>query len=234
MKYPKVMIGGNLLMGYQNYAKYEHAFRFLGGTVATEPSKPTRERKKPTGRKPGRPRKKPQVEAPEPTPEKEFSESLADDVGFDFSALIDVLVPPSTIEIVDAFGNEHKLVSAVPARSQIQIFRIAEELQKSDAVAEVIKNGLGDGTGSIAGALMYLGADPHVMSCLAEAFEVAHPLAFAQACESAAELGIDVEDAADCFAVEELVSAIVPLFLRLVKRTAQAASVMQVAQAQTN
>ena len=90
--------------------------------MATEPSKPTRAKKKPTGRKPGRPRKKPEAEKPEPTPS--MADAIQDDIGFDFSTLIDVLVPPATIEVVDAFGNEHKLVTAIPARSQIQIFRI--------------------------------------------------------------------------------------------------------------
>ncbi len=191
---------------------------------------------KATGRKRGRPPKKAAAEQPPPAPSPEPTdvEDPIDDVAFDFNSLVNILVPPTSIEIVDAFGNEHKVSSAISARSQIVLFRIVEDIQKCEAVMKIAGNGSVSNAGGVASALMYLGGDEEVMGYLAEAFEVAHPRAYAEACKSAEEQGVKVEDAADCFSVEELVSAIVPLFLRLIKRTAQAANVMQGAQVQSN
>lgn len=196
-------------------------------------SEDTRSKTKSTGRKRGRPPKKQAVEPETVTPDVN-DEPITDDVGFDFSTLVDILVPPSSVEITDAFGNQHKVSTAIAARSQIILFRIVEDLQKCEAVSKVMADGSISNSGGVAGALMYLGGDDEVMGYLAEAFEVAHPKAYNEARKSAEDQGIEVNDAADCFSVEELVSAIVPLFLRLLKRTAQAANVMQVAQVPNN
>ena len=201
--------------------------------MAKSPTTENQSQKKTTRRGPGRPRKNAQPEK-EQAVEAAVDEKSTDEApetspmsDFDFTQILDVLIPPKSVEVTDAFGNQYKLVTSVSARQQVQLFRIVEDLQKTDAMSKVMSSGLVGGEGGVAQMLMYLGSDEEVMACLAEAFEIAHPAAFDSAMEAANTAGVPAEDAADCFAVEELVSAIVPLFLRLIKRTAQAASVMQ-------
>lgn len=137
-----------------------------------------------------------------------------------FRALLDVLDPPSEVVVTDRFGVRHDLAVAVSARQQIRILREFERVKELPVASEVA--GLDLAGGNIAGALVALASDPEVLASLARAFECAHPSAVASAGERAGEARIAIEDAADLFAIEELVAGLVPLFGRLVHRSAGA------------
>jgi hypothetical protein len=137
-----------------------------------------------------------------------------------FRKLLDVLDPPSEVEVSDRFGETHRLAASVSARQQIRILREFERVKELPIASEVASLDLGGG--AVAGALVALASDPEVLSSLASAFETAHPAAVRAARNSATESEIEVEDAADLFAIEELVAGLVPLFGRLVHRSASA------------
>ena len=133
-----------------------------------------------------------------------------------FRRLLDVLDPPDEVVVLDAFGQSHRLTSAVSARAQIRILREFERV-KDLPVAQGLDLSGGGGVGL---ALLMLAQDPDVLSALARCFEIAHPAAVAAARESAGE--IVIEDSADLFPIEELVAGLVPLFGRLIQRSAGA------------
>lgn len=140
--------------------------------------------------------------------------------------IIDTMVPPRTVEVVDVLGNTYRLPGAVSARVQVEILRIVEGLASLPAGA------LLSGTGADArGALSLLAAlahEPLVLASLSEAFGIAHPRVVATAIEAVRADGGQPKDAADVFAVEEIVAGLVPLFVRLVKRGTSAAEAVGV------
>jgi hypothetical protein len=141
-----------------------------------------------------------------------------------FRALLAVLDPPDEVVVTDAAGCSHRLRSAVSARAQIRIFREFERV-KDLPVAEGLSGlDLAGGAG-LAGALVALASDPDVLGSLARCFEIAHPEAVAAARVATTTAGLPVDeivDAADLFPIEELVAGLLPLFGRLVQRSAGA------------
>ena len=155
--------------------------------------------------------KRPVGETDSPTPKPATTDPTEP-----FRNLLAVLDPPDEVIVTDAVGGKHRLRSAVSARAQIRIFREFEKA-KTLPVAE----GLADldltGGGGIASALVTLASDPDVLDALARCFDIAHPDAVADARGDS-----PAEDAADLFPIEELVAGLVPLFGRLVQRSAGA------------
>lgn len=139
----------------------------------------------------------------------------------DMRKIIDTMVPPKTVEVVDVLGNEYRLPGAVSARVQVEILRVVEGLSSLPAGA-LFSGSTGDTKGLVA-MLSVLAREPLVLTALAEAFALAHPAALAKALLAVRAEGIEANDAADAFAVEEIVAALVPLFVRLAKRGASAA-----------
>jgi hypothetical protein len=139
----------------------------------------------------------------------------------DMRKIIDTMVPPKTVEVVDVVGNEYRLPGAVSARVQVEILRVVEGLSSLPAGA-LFGGSVGDTKGLVA-MLSILAREPLVLTALAEAFGLAHPAALAKALAAVRAEGIEANDAADAFAVEEIVAALVPLFVRLAKRGASAA-----------
>lgn len=139
----------------------------------------------------------------------------------DMRKIIDTMVPPKTVEVVDVLGNEYRLPGAVSARVQVEILRVVEGLSSLPAGA-LFGGSVGDTKGLVA-MLSILAREPLVLAALAEAFGLAHPAALAKALAAVRAEGIEANDAADAFAVEEIVAALVPLFVRLAKRGASAA-----------
>ena len=141
----------------------------------------------------------------------------------DLKNLLDILVPPNSINIVDIFGNEYELPSSCSARAQIKIIKEFDKLKALPSVTEALGGGvaIGDATDLIK-IIAQVAGDPAVMEGIAKAFETAHPGAYAKAKKSAKENSVKFSDAADLFAVEELAGAVIPLFIRLVKKGAQA------------
>jgi hypothetical protein len=144
----------------------------------------------------------------------------------DLRRVIDVMVPPITVEVVDVFGNQYTLAGVVAARVQIQILRLVEGLASLPAGA--LFAGADATAGGALKLLTGLAHEPKVLESLAAAFQIAHPRAVEQAMEDARSAGLDPKDAADLFAVEEIVAGLVPLFVRLVKRGTLAATALGV------
>lgn len=151
---------------------------------------------------------------PQTTPSEESNPAMAQ-----FRALLDVLDPPSEIVVTDRFGVTHNLTASISARQQIKILREFERVKELPVAGEVAS--LDSAGGNIAGALVTLASDPDVLAGLARAFTIAHPLAVREATDRAAD-ECEFEDAADLFGIEELVAGLVPLFGRLVHRSAGA------------
>ena len=151
-------------------------------------------------------------------PKTASTSATADPALDQFRKLLDVLDPPSEVEVTDRFGETHRLTASVSARQQIRILREFERVKSLPVANEIAGLDLG---GNVAGALVALASDPDVLSALARAFETAHPNAVRAATDRAADT-CEVEDAADLFPIEELVAGLVPLFGRLVHRSASA------------
>ena len=140
----------------------------------------------------------------------------------DVKKLLDALVPPVSIEIVDIFGNEYKLPTACSARSQIKILNELEQLKAIPAVASLFTGFQVADVTDVVSIIVSVAGDPAVMAGIATCFELAHPKAYARARIAADEAGTEYADAADLFPVEELAGAVVPLFIRLIRRGANA------------
>jgi len=161
-------------------------------------------------------------------PEAELSaEETSEVVGADVDSalesmrkMFDTMDPPSTIKIMDAFGGEHTTRALLPARKQVRVMRELEALSGADVSMEAISN-MGDGAEGIVAAIVAMANDEAVLDSLSRAFALAHPKIVARARNAAIADGESEEDTkhvADLFPVEEIVSGLVPFFLRLANR----------------
>ena len=139
----------------------------------------------------------------------------------DFQALMEMLVPPTSITVVDIFGETYEVPSAIPARAQIKVIRVLESI-KDLPVANQINLDEGLNGPAIGKIILTLAQDARVMAALAESFELAHPAPFAATKQRADTEGTPYEDAADLFPIEEIVGALVPLFVRLAQKAGAA------------
>jgi hypothetical protein len=144
----------------------------------------------------------------------------------DLRRLISVLVPQATVVITDVLGNERTVPGAVSARTQIVLMRMIDEVKELPVAESINLDTAAMGTGGIVGVLVTLAQDPQVVEALAQMFEVAHPSAYEKARDDCEDAGLEITDAADVFPIEELVSALVPLFVRLAKRTGTAVAML--------
>lgn len=140
--------------------------------------------------------------------------------------IIDTMVPPRSVTVVDVLGNEHRLPGAVSARVQVEILRIVESLASLPAGA--LLSGTEQNARGALSLLLTLAHEPRVLDALSEAFGIAHPGAVERARAAVQAEGGTARDAADVFAVEEIVAGLVPLFVRLVKRGTSAAEAVGV------
>ena len=140
--------------------------------------------------------------------------------------IIDTMVPPKTVVVVDVLGTEHRLPGAVSARVQVEILRIVESLASLPAGA--LLSGTEQTARGAVALLLSLAHEPRVLDALSEAFGIAHPGAVERARAAVVEAGGKAGDAADLFAIEEIVAGLVPLFVRLVKRGTSAAQAVGV------
>jgi len=149
----------------------------------------------------------------------EIEETPQQTPNMDFQSLLDILVPPTSINITDIFGTEYNIPSACSARAQIKILQQLDKLKNNQTVKGVLDNGFSfDEISELVGIIVSVASDPEVMTGIANAFAVAHPRPYANAKARAKEEGVEFEDAADLFSVEELAGAVVPLFIRLVRK----------------
>ena len=135
---------------------------------------------------------------------------------------IDRLVPPAEVEVKDERGNVYRVRSSISARKNIAVTRTLQSILGMEAFARVVGQlgRIGDGAdpGEMIVHVAALTADDAVVEALGQAFEAAHPEALA---EARAKLGSQ-GGPADIFPVEELLGALAPLFVGLVRRSVQA------------
>jgi len=134
----------------------------------------------------------------------------------DLQELIKKLVPQDNLTIKDIFGDEHEINTSVSARKQIKVVRIFDNVK--DIPIEI-------GQGNLMQTLLQVAQNETVLLALAEIFEIAYPQVVAQTQKVAKKKKVIFEkkgSVADLFPLEEVIDAIVPLFIRVVKRTHQA------------
>lgn len=139
----------------------------------------------------------------------------------DFQALMAMLVPPTTISVTDIFGETYEVPSAIPARAQIKVVRCLETIKDLPVAGQIDLDGGLTGPG-IAKILLTLAQDERVMAALAESFSLAHPAPYAATKQRADTEGLEYQDAADLFPIEEIIGSLVPLFVRLAQKAGAA------------
>mgnify|MGYP007063716659 CR=1 FL=1 len=138
--------------------------------------------------------------------EKDTQKGAVEDGYFEnISAMLDSLVPPKEVVVVDVNGNEHRLPGAIAARRQVKVFREFQTIWESASLDSMFSDEAEYNVSAIMAAVMKIAFNEEVMLSLGRAFKEAFPHA--------------VEgDPLDHFAIEEVVSALAPLFIRFVKR----------------
>jgi len=134
--------------------------------------------------------------------------------------MLNTLVPPESVVIHDIFHNKYTCPTSVSARRQIQVMREFDKVKDLDVGNVTLDNQ------NIVTAIMKLAVNEDVLEALSRCFSIAHPKVLEQTKKYADESEMEYEDtilaAVDLFALEEIITAIVPLFLRLARRTGQA------------
>ena len=143
------------------------------------------------------------------------------------TGLLETLVPPTNIEIIDVFGNDYKLSSSVSARKQIKILR------EFDKLKEISTDDLSLAEGNVSGIVSLIvdvAMNEVVFDVVCNCFFIAHPKTVAKAKAHAENEDVEFEEnhlaVGDLFPIEEIVSGIVHLFIRLARRTGKALAVL--------
>ena len=126
--------------------------------------------------------------------------------------LFSTLALTDRVTIVDVFGNTHEIATSVSARKQIKILNLLEQVKD-------IEIDLDMGADNFVAMLLSLANNEPILNMLGKCFDVAYPNLVADVTLQAQEQGEDCDDALDLFPIEEIVSAIAPLFIRLAKKT---------------
>ncbi len=157
------------------------------------------------------------------------------------TVFMDRLVPPRNMVITDLGGNEYRVSASVSARRHVEIVREIQAVLAEPALQRMLgqvgasmdMNTLD--LASLGVHVLGLTGTPEVVDHLAGAFTAAYPevvLLAQRAAHSAlhalapgAGAPFDPKaqgDAADLFAVEEIIAGLVPLFVGLARRSVQA------------
>lgn len=143
----------------------------------------------------------------------------------DLLELLTQLVPPDTIEILDIFGNSYKKPSVLSARKQIKVVR---EFEK--AISYISEQDFKiENNAQIIDVLIKSATDERVLEHLSTCFSHAFPDVVERTIEYAIDQKIDLDNdfpILDVFSLEDLIGAIVPLFIRLAKKLSGAISAL--------
>jgi len=143
--------------------------------------------------------------------------------------LFATLVPPQTILIEDIFGTQYTVRGSLPARSQIQVVQALEGVfgaEADDTTRAMIVKAQSEGMEAIGQAIIGLATDPGILASIARAFTSAHEHAVVHAAAVAEKDGAAHGDAADLFAIEEMVAGLLPFFVRFGVRALNIADAM--------
>lgn len=137
-------------------------------------------------------------------------------------SLMESLVPPDDVTITDIFGTEYTVTTKISARSQIKIIRELESFADLDLGVESVQEL------SLPTILFKVAGNEDLLEMVGRCMKIAFPLVVSNAESVATEKGIPYEEpsAIDLFSVEEVVSAIVPLFLRVAKKTGSVLTIL--------
>lgn len=119
-------------------------------------------------------------------------------------AALSQLSAPERVVIRDFEGNEFALPAGLPARRQVRVFAVLAEL--IDAGMKGLPQADLTGAGLLALVVHALG-DEALVEKLGQAFQVAYPNVAGE------------RDPLDVFAIEEILSSLLPLFVRFLKRS---------------
>ena len=123
------------------------------------------------------------------------------------------LVPVDMVSVTDIFGVKHDLATSISARKQIKILRIIEEVKDIEFNLNIT-----DET-NILEMLLSLASNEKFLTAVGKCFDLAYPHIVNELKEQAINNGYECDDALDLFPIEDVLSAIIPLFIRLAKRT---------------
>ncbi len=154
--------------------------------------------------------------------EKKEAETLKDATDT-IKDLLENLLPPDEIKVSDVFGDDHLLPATCSARSQIKIMRLLEGIKDLELPEGIDTTAMG--VQDIVAILKTLVTNETVFEVVCKCAELAHPKLIKKVQEKAKLEDLDYDTAlpvADLFPIEEVIAMIVPLFLRIAKRTGQA------------
>jgi hypothetical protein len=126
--------------------------------------------------------------------------------------LFSTLALTDRVEIVDVFGDTHEIATSVSARKQIKILNLLEQVKDIDLNLDLASE-------NFVAMLLSLANNEPILNMLGKCFDVAYPTLVSDVTLKAQEQGEECADALDLFPIEEIVSAIAPLFIRLAKKT---------------
>jgi hypothetical protein len=128
--------------------------------------------------------------------------------------LLETLIPPKNISVENVFGDVYDVSSIVSARKQILIMR---EFDKIKNLEEPIPLDISN-IPSIIDSFVSISTNEVIFEVLCQCFEIAHKKAVVESREQADK---DEQHVGDLFSIEEIVSGIIPLFIRLARKTGQ-------------
>ena len=148
-----------------------------------------------------------------------------EEISIDIDKLLEKLVPPDEIVILDIFGNEYKKPAIVSARKQIKVIR---SFQKALSFAGESKLNMSDGVVSLIDYIVEIATDEKVMDCLGDCFTYAYPDVVEKSVVYAkdASISVDQNPALDLFSIEDIAGSIIPLFVRLAKKSGGAIKIL--------
>ncbi len=155
----------------------------------------------------------------------EPTEVEAEEQSFDLEEILSKLIPPDNIEILDIFGNEYSRPAVVPARRQVKLIRSFQEalnLSSGKSLADEAD------VASMIDFIVEIATDEKVVEKLGECFTHAFPDVVKEATSYAKEKKIKVDKNAsiDLFSIEDIAGSIIPLFIRLAKKSGGAVKVL--------
>jgi hypothetical protein len=140
--------------------------------------------------------------------------------------LINTIVPPTSLKVIDLSGGEHNCSAALSARVQSRGIAALLEIMDtsiSDAVTPLLSSG-GDAPADqiekMFKVIHRIASDEAVLVKLSKVVDVTYPSVIRSAAANLKEKGIGVPDSAsacDLFEVDQLIALLSPFVLRLLK-----------------
>ena len=135
-----------------------------------------------------------------------MSDPTATDFLDKMEGLLDRIVPPDTVTVRRCDGQDVTLPGAIPARRQVQVFRLMRDLTEHPVVRDALGNLSSGEPTAVVDSIVGLAIDPDVAERLGSIFDAAYPDA------------LDGQEALDALPVEEIVVALVPFSERFIRR----------------